>query len=273
MPKLTNFYINLDRSVSRNQHMIEQFASFKIPVTRISAIDGQALETSDTRRMNPEKENYRKLTKGEIACFMSHRKAWQALLDCESTHGIIFEDDIKLSKSAKTLLSDLSSLSEDVGLLKLDNMPFGAMTSNAMSIPGHDYMIKQIQTKAVSSAAYVISREYAQRMLDATPDFSAPVDIVMYDPAYKCFDSFSCWQLFPAIAKQQWAEVGTLFLPESAAKSTIDGRAKPRLHPLGKERLIIELKRPFQQLRRLIERTRLRLAYGATWEQSRFRED
>lgn len=254
--------------------MIDQFASFNIPVTRISAVDGQVLETGKIRRMNPKKENYRKLTKGEVACFMSHRKAWQALLDGESTHGIIFEDDIKLSKSATTLLSDTSWLSCDIGLLKLDNMPFGAMTSNAMSVPRHDFTIKKIHTKAVSAAAYVISREYAQRLLDATREFSAPVDIIMYDPAYKCFDSFSCWQLFPAIAKQQWAEVGTPFLPEGAETSTLNAdRTKPKLHPLGKERLIIELKRPFQQLRRLVERTRLRLAYGATWGQSRFRED
>lgn len=273
MPKSIFLYINLDRSPERNQHMIEQFASLDILATRIPAIDGRTLEDHDVRQMNPDKENYRKLTAGEIACFMSHRRAWQALLDSESTHGIVFEDDIKLSKSATGLLSDLSWLSDNIGLLKLDNMPFGAMISNAQAVLGHDFSISQIQTKAVSAAAYLISRKYAQRMLDTTLEFSAPVDIIMYDPAYKCFDSFSCWQLFPAIAKQQWADLSTLFLTDGAEISTLMAdRTKPKLHPLSKARLIIELKRPFGQLQRLIERMRLRLTCGATWQQSHYRE-
>jgi GR25 family glycosyltransferase involved in LPS biosynthesis len=45
-----------------------------VPLTRISAIDADLLSSADFDRLHP-KSDLRRMTAGEVACFLSHRKA------------------------------------------------------------------------------------------------------------------------------------------------------------------------------------------------------
>lgn len=83
---LNGFYINLDRSPQRREHMEAQLSRLQIDwVKRFSAIDGTTVTPGPGCR----------LSAGELACFLSHTQIIESAP--EDSFTIIFEDDIELS--------------------------------------------------------------------------------------------------------------------------------------------------------------------------------
>ena len=73
--------INLERRTDRKEHFIEK--NNLTEVEFLKGVDGQTEDLS----MYPTREGWidpflnRSITKAEVACFLSHRKAWQYCLD------------------------------------------------------------------------------------------------------------------------------------------------------------------------------------------------
>ncbi|MCG3266640.1 glycosyltransferase family 25 protein [Yoonia sp. I 8.24] len=272
-------YINLDRSPARNQHMQDTFRALDIAASRVNAVDGRHLSDTEVAALNPQKKENRVLTKGEIACFLSHRKAWQSIVDSDHTHVVVFEDDVKLAPKAATLLADLSWVPSSADIIKIDTLPAGAMLSGPQKVGDTSFVLKKVHTKAVSTAGYIISRSCAQEFLNAPSEMRVPVDIAIFDPRHKILPRVSNMQLTPAIAVQQWAAANNPHMPQEAELSTLEQERKAarvgrsKLHPLGLARLKIELVRPAKQLSGLLERMSLRWKFGARWQQVRFIDD
>jgi glycosyl transferase family 25 len=282
VPQMTTphcIYINLDRSPARNQHMQDTFLALGIAASRIDAVDGQHLSDAEVAALNPRNNENRVLTKGEIACFLSYRKAWQAIVDGDHTHVAVFEDDVKLTPEAATLLADLGWVPDSADIIKIDVLPAGAMLSGAQQVGGTSFILKNVHTKTVSMAAYIISRPCAQKLLNTPTEIRVPVDIAIYDPPHKILPNVSNTQLTPAVAIQQWAAPKARHLPENAEVSTLEADRKTaragrsNLHPLGLARLKIELVRPAKQLSRLLNRMSLRWKFGARWEEVQLIDD
>jgi glycosyl transferase family 25 len=87
--------INLKRSEDRMSFMSQQLESLNISFERIEAVDANEL--------NPyiyEKHAHdwnRVLRYSEVACFLSHKKAWEYVIE-KGEQFMIFEDDVILSK-------------------------------------------------------------------------------------------------------------------------------------------------------------------------------
>ena len=93
--------INLKRSKRRWNNMKKIMDKIDIPSERIDAVDGMVL----SKNKNWYNYLYRnRLISGEIlqksgtaACFMSHKKAWQYIVDNKLKSAIILEDDCKMN--------------------------------------------------------------------------------------------------------------------------------------------------------------------------------
>ncbi|MDO6589033.1 hypothetical protein DS901_04750 [Loktanella sp. D2R18] len=276
-------YINLDRSPARNQHMQDTFLALGIAASRIDAVDGQHLSDAEVAALNPRNKKNRALAKGEIACFLSHHKAWQAIVDSDHTHVAVLEDDVILAPEAATLLADLSWVPSSADIIKIDALPAGAMLSGTQKVGDTSFVLKNIHTKTVSTAGYIISRSCAQEFLNAPSEMRVPVDIAIFDPSHKTLPGASNMQLTPAIAVQQRAAINNPHMPQEAELSTLEHERKAarkaaragrsKLHPLGLARLKIELVRLAKQLSRLMERMSLRWKFGARWQEVRFIDD
>lgn len=80
------YYINLQRSIERNNHMIRLFQQYGITnYQRIDAIDGQKIVHTEPR-----------LLVSEEACTLSHLKAIETFYKSGLEDAIIFEDDISM---------------------------------------------------------------------------------------------------------------------------------------------------------------------------------
>lgn len=92
-------YINLDRSTKRKQNIINQMKLFNFyELYRIKAVDGDTfINLSRVKLDNIEvTNNCTKLTKYEIACFLSHMKAIIFAWENNMKYALIIEDDCSL---------------------------------------------------------------------------------------------------------------------------------------------------------------------------------
>ena len=92
--KIRYFVINLDRSTNRMEEFKDAFSKIDLKIERISAIDGNLIDTNSfSNDKTCRKEMGRSIQKGEVGCFLSHKKALEKFLTTEAKYAVVFEDD------------------------------------------------------------------------------------------------------------------------------------------------------------------------------------
>jgi len=89
------YYINLAPRTDRRQFMEEQFSRLGIVAERIDAVT--IADVGETRMaLHADPRNPWAMTRVEVACGMSHEKAWRHMLDAGREFALILEDDAVL---------------------------------------------------------------------------------------------------------------------------------------------------------------------------------
>jgi len=108
------YYINLDRSKDRLEHINRQLNVNNLTGNRFAGVDGKLLDNNIINQVNESCINNgkRKLLKGEIGCYLSHINLWKEWKNNSSNNKLlILEDDIifveKFNKKLKNILSEL----------------------------------------------------------------------------------------------------------------------------------------------------------------------
>ena len=118
------FYINLDKSINRNNYLINELNKYKVQnYKRISAIDGSKIKNikNDTIDGITFINNYN-IRKNEIGCTLSHIKAIYNIYNNNYNIALIVEDDASfiLSKLWKYKLSEfIKNIPSDWGIIQL----------------------------------------------------------------------------------------------------------------------------------------------------------
>lgn len=191
--------INLDRHKDRLDWFMENASRVGLSVSRLTAFDAAAASNEQTIA------NFRNgdspLSNGEVACFLSHRKAWQMLIDSDADYMAIFEDDAHLSEDlAQLLIVDL--IPRNVHLLRIEE-PCGKASitrSPLHHISGR--RIHRILTRAYGTAGYIISRTCAADLLERTKTGKQPVDVFLFDDRSEVFKTYTIYQIVPAACVQ-----------------------------------------------------------------------
>ena len=89
------YWINLKRSTDRKKHMEEILKNINIQNTRIDAIDEKNIDLSKY----VYNLDYKRGSKYEYACLLSHLKAIKTFLESNNNIALILEDDITLEFS------------------------------------------------------------------------------------------------------------------------------------------------------------------------------
>ena len=97
MPNYRILVINLARSAERLAVMSAALEALGLDFERVDAVDGATLDDDAVEAAAPaeliRKTYHRPLSRSEVACALSHRKAWQRIVDDELDFGIVLEDD------------------------------------------------------------------------------------------------------------------------------------------------------------------------------------
>ena len=114
--------INLSRRPDRLAFMRAQFDQLGLPFERIDAIDGKVVDVGPgTDLISPV----------ELACALSHRKAWAHFLDSGENFCLILEDDVLIVPQAKHLIDDPSHLPLDAEIVRLADEPITLAAAKA----------------------------------------------------------------------------------------------------------------------------------------------
>ncbi|MCO6393064.1 glycosyl transferase [Aliihoeflea aestuarii] len=227
--------INLDRAPERLTHMRGEFERIGADFTRLAATDGRLLETTDS--VNALEG--RLLSKGEIACFMSHRRCWQQLVESGESHAVVLEDDVFLGQGAEWFLISADWFPGSAGLVKLETY-MSPTTITARPVAEFDGRgVHRLSGKHLGTGGYALDRETARTLLDLSADIDRQVDDFLFDPDGEAFRAARVHQLVPAICIQGLKLKGQLTLtndPSTYASGIYEERltTRTRLSPAGK---------------------------------------
>ena len=202
------YLINLARRPDRLAAMQAEAARLGLALTRIDAVDAktEALPQARFEQAGPLGE----IPAGDKACFLSHEKAWQALVASGEDHAVILEDDVILSPSAARFLNDTSWIPAGVDLVKLEH--YGPASQSVLLSDfrkierremGAGFAVARMHSRHTGGAAYIVSRR-ASRTLVAQKRIALPVDHLLFNPNNSPLArELQPWQLLPAIARQK----------------------------------------------------------------------
>lgn len=180
--KFEIFLINLDRSTHRLDDVKKSMSELGLVFQRISAIDGRTISNDEinavySNTLNNQFYHYN-LTLGEIACYMSHRKAWKTFLDSGLDAGVILEDDIVLDPLFSELQKPINALANsdfaNWDVIKLAQ-PFKPKEASLLENLG-EFQLVNYKKPPMGGCGYLISREGAKKLLARVP-FFRPVDV------------------------------------------------------------------------------------------------
>lgn len=178
---LRNVYvINLDKDKERLVNIQTQFPNVK----RIEAVYGKYLPNIAELAKNMKASTNIPAT---IGCGMSHRKAWQAVIDDGVEYGLILEDDVNVNSSMRGALSTLLPRDWDVVYLGHAKAEWPRNACSRVNAPSYGvktilndrwFHFTDVEDVPMGLWAYVVSRRSARYLLD-NYQLTEPVDVFM----------------------------------------------------------------------------------------------
>jgi glycosyl transferase family 25 len=197
------YLINLGRRSDRLAAMTAQAAPLGLSLDRVEALDAAVAEVPDGwfAAGGPLGE----IPRGDKACLLSHRRAWELFVASGDAHAVFLEDDVRLSPVAAAMLANDSWIPADARLVKLEHYgPAGQrVLLKDIHAVGEDFQMGRMLSRHTGAAAYILSCGAAELLLRQTR-FDLAVDHLLFNPNNSAlFAQLAPWQLLPAIARQE----------------------------------------------------------------------
>lgn len=236
--------INLDRSPDRLAHITAEFARIGIAFERVVAMDARDRPDLMLQRQHPMYA-IRRLSGSEIACMHSHRACWSIIAQDDAAYGAVFEDDMVFSAKAGALLADSGWIPADADAVKLETFFSKTMIQRKRTVVDHGFSVLRLRGSHMGTGGYIVSRQMARDLLEATAQTSAAADDLVFNPAFPTSGSKTIYQLVPALCAQDQF-VGdrhpSLLYEEREAAWIASGLTIKRRKPIA-EKIRIETRR------------------------------
>jgi len=116
------------------------------------------------------------LKPAEIACFLSHRKAWAALLDGGADAAFITEDDMRPRASFTESILLARRHIRQCGLIRFPHRD--REKGRILAASGETELIRP-RMVGLGAVAYMLSRDAASWLLEETAQFDRPLDVFL----------------------------------------------------------------------------------------------
>jgi len=217
MQPMPMYVINLDRSPQRWAKMAANLGAMGLDFERLVAVDAAQAPDAVIDAFYDAAANARHyfvpLKRGEVGCFLSHRKAWQALVDSGADMAVVLEDDVEFEAPPQPLLQ---ALAQQLGtaqprMVKLYTKR--AVRGRAVADLGGHALVHPATTP-LGMQAQLLNRAAAQTLLAAFPRCHEPVDVALQ----RWWDTgVTTWVLRPNLVKEVSAQVGGTTLGSRAS--------------------------------------------------------
>jgi len=186
-PRLKALIIHLERAENRRAQVAGLRDSLPCPSEVVWAVDARApadAAATGTGRPVPRHLSPRypyALRDTEVACFQSHRKCWQQIVDEELDVALVLEDDVELDPvvfpAALTLALSVIRQGDFV------RFPYKRREDAGEVIAAEGNMsLRRPEEVALGMQVQIVTLEAARRLLRATETFDRPVDCLLQMP-------------------------------------------------------------------------------------------
>jgi glycosyl transferase, family 25 len=213
------FVINLDRAPARLAHAAAELKRQGLNFQRVSAVDGLTLAPEEIERAHDKVRSlagyHVPMQRGEIACFLSHRLAWETYREeSRAPFVVILEDDFELRGELGPLLAAITAKTlQSWDVIKLWGREKRAARRVAELTPSHSLVRELVISKR--TVGQIVSREGAAKLLAKTLPIFRPIDVQLQYP----------WELgieVLTIRPSILVDVGESLFGSSTTKGTVD---------------------------------------------------
>lgn len=174
--------INLERSAERRAAMEEQFCGLGISYEIFRATDWKELTETDLQLVDTEtrrREGRHPLTKGMIACAVSHRRVCQHVIDQGFDMVVVIEDDVTLAEDTPHAFEVIKKWKRDADIIFLHRGETNRKYV-PVSLLGEGYRLGLVQFTDWGAQGYVITREGARQFLRRCPRICYQIDHTLH---------------------------------------------------------------------------------------------
>ena len=170
--------IHLERSLERKPQVnkLKKDLAFRTKV--IEAIDGSKADNDFSKSYTPRllRPYYPfNLRSAEVACFQSHRKCWQEILDQGLEAALIVEDDVDIID--EEFMSAVKLAMKEIKMGDLIRLPVKLREKpRNSSVKRDNISIFEPTLVGLGTQAQIVTYDAARRLLESTKRFDRPID-------------------------------------------------------------------------------------------------
>lgn len=223
---ISGFVITLERAVERRPQREWILANAPFACEPLSAVDGVAMTESDVAKIY-QRQIYsprypHSLRRGEIGCFLSHRRAWQEIVDRKLDAAVILEDDVTFEPD---------ELRQAIEFLDTCVQPNDYIQFQVRELENNDpplvqagqHSIVQPRPVILRTTAQLVTHEAAKRLLEVTQQIDRPVDTFLQ---LTWVTGVPVKMMLPRVVQE---------ISQTLGGSTLGGRKKPWMEKLTRE--------------------------------------
>lgn len=195
------YVINLERNPERFVFISKRLEELKINFNRIDAVDGHALSEQFIEEFRENSKRSKGWLKGQVGCFLSHRIAWQKIVDNDSEYGLVLEDDLHISSHLKSFIYDFKWIPKEADIVRIESTTNWVKLTNKARV--NDRELSLIYNDSWGAGAYIISKEAAASLLRQAPKIWLPADTYIFVKSMsRVASGLKIYQLTPALVCQ-----------------------------------------------------------------------
>ena len=181
MPLPTTFLINLDRNASRRETSETMINGLGLSFRRFPAVDGLTLPADVCNQSLGTLG--RKLSRGEVGCFLSHLRCAELFLETDHAYGLVLEDDFMVRPDGKAQLDQLWASLDQIEDWDVINLGRDARRYRTLVQPADwrdtDTNLYRAHYFPITTTGLLWTRAGAAAFLNQTRQITMPVDIFL----------------------------------------------------------------------------------------------
>ncbi len=253
------YCINLARRPDRWAHMEVSAKAAGISLIRVEAIDAETLDRTRESAAKAGPVLGAEIVIGDLACSLSHRKAWSMMLDAGHASAAFLEDDCVFADDIAEVFPP-DWLPRSAQVVKIETVLRPTRMSKPHPAGVGNRSLARLRARHTGAAGYILRQSAAQLLVEKTETFLDPVDQIIFNPKSALFSQLAPQQLLPAPIIQGQLVERNQTVPW--AESSIDASrldVMPELRDLPKPRMLGSAFEPTEASLLLRRRLRRRL--------------
>lgn len=185
------YIINLDRSKDRFEAVALSAEKAHLNYRRVTAVDGKTVDINSDPRIDVKdfrRRHGKLILPGEAGCYLSHLNALSVIATGADPYAVIVEDDVAFKDNFLNIVTTFTDIT-GWDIIKLANHRNRVFRKD-MTITPEISIGRFLHGPLGSSAAYIVTKEGAKKLLSKLQPMSLPYDVAL-ERGWSGFRSFS----------------------------------------------------------------------------------